>query len=251
MFTTPSSRRSFLTKTAIAAAAATAAMSLPRRAGAAAGAPRHVVLLGDSILDNTTYVQGGPDVVTQLRARLPEGSKATLAAIDGSVASAVRRQLKTMPYDATHLVVSAGGNDALHCINVLDESAGSVADALGRLAAVREQFRRDYTDLLDDVVSRGLPTAVCTIYDARLPDLAERRVASVGLAIFNECITREASARGLALIDLRLICLTDQDLATPIEPSVTGGAKIADAIAAFAADYDWRKGRSEVFTSKV
>jgi hypothetical protein len=29
---------------------------------------------------------------------------------------------------------------------------------------------------------------------------------------------------------------------------VIGGAKIANAIAAFAADYDWRRGRSEVFT---
>ncbi len=250
MPTTLASRRSFLANAATAAAAA--AMPLPARAATAAdGATRHIVLLGDSILDNAAYVQSGPDVVTQLRERLPEGSKATLAAIDGSVASAVRRQLKTMPYDATHLVVSAGGNDALHCINVLDESAGSVAEALGRLALVREQFRRDYTDLLDEVAARGLPTAVCTIYDARLPDLVERRVASVGLAIFNECITREASARGLALIDLRLICRTDQDLATPIEPSVVGGAKIADAIAAFAADYDWRKGRSEVFTSKA
>ncbi len=249
MFTNPASRRSFLANAAAAAAAA--AMTAPSRAAMADGATRHIVLLGDSILDNGAYVQDGPDVVTQLKARLPEGSKATLAAIDGSVASAVRLQLKKTPYDATHLVVSAGGNDALHCINVLDESAGSVAEALGRLAVVREQFRRDYTDLLDEVAARGLPTAVCTIYDARLPDLVERRVASVGLAIFNECITREASARGFALIDLRLICRTDQDLATPIEPSVTGGAKIADAIAAFAADYDWRKGRSEVFTSKA
>jgi hypothetical protein len=28
----------------------------------------HLILLGDSILDNAAYTEGGPDVVTQLRA---------------------------------------------------------------------------------------------------------------------------------------------------------------------------------------
>jgi hypothetical protein len=155
MFSGPANRRTFLGSAAVAAAA----MSLPNRAAAGAtnSAPQHIVLFGDSILDNSAYVAGGPDVVTQLRRRLPAGSRATLAAIDGSVASAVRLQLKDSPDDATHLVVSAGGNDALHCANLLEESAGSVAEALGRLAVVREQFREDYGALLDDVVARGLP----------------------------------------------------------------------------------------------
>jgi len=249
MCTTSTSRRSFLSGAAVAAAA----LSLPDPGAAAdkGSASQHIVLFGDSILDNAAYVPTGTDVVTQLRMRLPQGGRATLAAVDGSVASAVRLQLRGAPEDATHIVVSAGGNDALHSVHLLDESAGSVAEALGRLAVVREQFIEDYRALLDAVVARGLPAAVCTIYDARFPDMTERRIASVGLTIFNECITREASARGLALIDLRLVCRTDQDLATPIEPSVIGGAKIADAIAAFASNYDWRKGRSEVFTKGV
>jgi hypothetical protein len=248
MFNAPANRRTFLSGAVVAAAA----LSLPNRASAVdKGSPsQHIVLFGDSILDNGAYVPTGADVVTQLRMRLPQGGRATLAAVDGSVASAVRLQLRGAPVDATHIVVSAGGNDALHCAHLLEESAGSVAEALGRLAVVREQFVEDYRALLDDVVARGLPAAVCTIYDAHFPDMTERRIASVGLTIFNECITREAAARGLALIDLRLICRTNQDLATPIEPSVIGGAKIADAIAAFASDYDWRKGRSEVFTGR-
>jgi hypothetical protein len=69
------------------------------------------------------------------------------------------------------------------------------------------------------------------------------------LTIFNDCITREAAARGLALIDLRLILTGNGDLANAIEPSVAGGAKIANAITAFASDYDLAKGRCEVFTT--
>jgi len=103
--------------------------------------------------------------------------------------------------------------------------------------------------MLDAVVAKGVPVAVCTIYDARFPDPKQRRRASLGLTVFNDCVTREAAARGLALIDLRLILTGDEDLANAIEPSVSGGAKIANAIAAFAADYDLAKGRCEVFTT--
>jgi hypothetical protein len=46
---------------------------------------RHVALLGDSVFDNGASVGGGPDVVTQLRQRLPAEWRATLAAVDGGV----------------------------------------------------------------------------------------------------------------------------------------------------------------------
>ena len=87
----------------------------------------HIVLLGDSIFDNGAYVRGGPDVVTQLRELLPAGSHATLAAIDGDVIDGVARQLSRVPADATHLVVSVGGNDALGHSGLLDRRASSSA----------------------------------------------------------------------------------------------------------------------------
>jgi len=244
MFDRHANRRAFLSGALVTATA----MSLSTRAAAAKEAGgQHIVLLGDSILDNGAYVDDGPDVVAQLRKRLPAGGRATLGAVDGSVTSGVRLQLQIAPNDATHLVVSAGGNDALHYAGILGEKASSVSEALEKLATVREKFMQDYRAMLDDVEAKGLPVAVCTIYDARFPDAKQRRLASAGLTIFNECITREASAHGLALIDLRLICGSNEDLANPIEPSVIGGAKIARAIAAFASEYDSTKGRSEVF----
>jgi GDSL-like Lipase/Acylhydrolase family len=195
---------------------------------------RHVVLLGDSSLDNGAYVGSGPDVLAQLGAHLPPGWRATRAAVDGAVAGDVARQLdRGIPPDASHLVVSVGGNDALRQEHVLGAAARSVADALDLLAGVRERFARDYRAMLDLVLARRLPTAVCTIYEPRFPDPRRRRVAAVGLAAaFNDVITREAFARGgLALIDLRLVCDRDEDFANPIEPSVRGGEKIAAAIA--------------------
>lgn len=193
----------------------------------------HVVLLGDSIFDNAAYVRGGPDVIRQLRERLPSGSRATLGAVDGAVMANIPAQLARLPADATHLVVSVGGNDALRHTGVFSEPARAVAEALDRLATIRERFQRDYAATLDAVLLRGLPTAACTIYEGRFPEPALRRIAATALTTLNDAITREAFARGIPLIDLRVLCNDDADFANPIEPSVQGGRKIAAAIAAF------------------
>ena len=104
----------------------------------------HIVLLGDSIFDNAAYVAGGPDVVRQLRDILPSGWRATLNARDGAVIADLPQQLKTLPSDATHLVVSVGGNDALGESGLLDRKVTSMAEALELITAVRERFRSAY-----------------------------------------------------------------------------------------------------------
>jgi hypothetical protein len=205
----------------------------------------HVVLLGDSVFDNAAYVAGGPDVVGQLRGRLPAGSGATLLAADGAVTGSVRGQLGRLPPDASHLVVSVGGNDALRHMGILEEGARPVAGVLDMLAGIREGFARDYRAMLGGVLGRGLPTALCTIYDGRLPP-PRGRLASAGLTLFNDAITREAFARGLPLVDLRLVCDEDGDYASPIEPSVQGGGKIAAAVAALVVEHDFAR-RPAVF----
>jgi hypothetical protein len=190
----------------------------------------HVVLLGDSIFDNARYVPGGPSVIEHLRRGLPSGWRATLLAIDGSGAEQVDRQLACLPADATHLVVSAGGNNALdHSSLILHEPAASFAQVLGQLAEIQEQFRAVYRRMLQAVLEQGKPAAVCTVYDA-IPDLdsAER----VGLGLFNDIILREAFRVGVPVIDLRLVCAEASDYAksSPIEPSASGGRKIACAV---------------------
>jgi lysophospholipase L1-like esterase len=190
----------------------------------------HVVLLGDSIFDNGRYVPGEPDVAEQLRAALPQGWKASLLAIDGDVIAGVPRQLARLPGDATHLVVSAGGNDALGASYLLGTEVANVAEAIALLGDTQRAFADDYRPMLDTVLERGLPTALCTIYDT--PTTApDQPIIRTALAIFNDVISRAAFARRLPLIDLRQICSEDEDYANPIEPSAKGGAKIAAAIA--------------------
>jgi len=50
--------------------------------------------------------------------------------------------------------------------------------------------------------------------------------------MFNDVILRVALERAIDVIDLRLVCTVASDYANPIEPSGSGGKKIADAIVA-------------------
>jgi hypothetical protein len=193
----------------------------------------HVVLLGDSIFDNAAYVRGGPDVVRQLRAKLPTQRDSTMLAVDGAVTREVRAQLERLPKDATHLVVSAGGNDALGASFMLGQPVATVAEALSLLETAQSRFAADYSEMAKLVTGAGLPAAFCTIYDTP-PSSPDHRIVRTALALFNDVITRTAFASGAALIDLRLICDSDEDYANPIEPSVQGGDKIASAVAAWA-----------------
>jgi lysophospholipase L1-like esterase len=207
----------------------------------------HVALLGDSVFDNAAYVRGGADVITHLRRRLPEGGGATLLAVDGSVVEGVREQLRKLPQGASHLVISAGGNDALHRAHILEEGARSAAEVLGRLADVAEEFEAGYREMLRAVAATSRPTAVCTVYYPRFPDPLVQRLAVTALTVFNDAIIRAAFEAGVPLLDLRLICDEDADYANPIEPSEAGGAKIADAIVRLLSGYDFGKRRTEVF----
>ena len=209
----------------------------------------HIVLLGDSIFDNAAYVRGGPDVVRQLQQKIPADWRASLLAVDGAVTRAVLSQLGRLPKDATHLVVSAGGNDALGASYLLGQSVGSVGEAVSLLEAAQSRFARDYDEMADAMLSRGLPTAFCTIYDTP-PSSPDQRIIRTALAVFNDVITRAAFSRGADLIDLRLLCSEDSDYANPIEPSVEGGEKISGAIACFAAGTSARDARSSVIAGR-
>ena len=191
----------------------------------------HVVLLGDSIFDNAAYVAAEePDVIRQVQQLLPYDSKASLAAVDGSTTRDVCKQLIGLPIGTTHLVISVGGNDALNSSDFLTAPAHSTAEALLELAEIGEEFERSYLAMLAETLAHGLPTAICTIYYPRFPEMALQRIAVTALTVFNDCIIRAAFTHGLPLIDLRLICTEEGDYANPIEPSLQGGEKIARTI---------------------
>ena len=189
----------------------------------------HIVLLGDSIFDNATYVPDGTPVIEHVRRQLPKGWQTTLLAIDGAVAADVETQVAGVPTTATHLIVSVGGNDALQSIGLLGTQVKSVGEALFILSEECVNFQQRYHRMLEHIRHLNLPVAACSIYNA-IPSLGATE--KTALALFNETILSEVFRAGLPLIDLRHVCNEPDDYSplSDIEPSHQGGEKIARAI---------------------
>jgi hypothetical protein len=190
----------------------------------------HVVLLGDSIFDNGAYVRGGPDVCAQVRAAMPIGWTATLRAIDGSTSADVEPQLRNLPPDATHLILSVGGNDALMHEDVLRAAVRTSAEAFLLLAGAVDDFERSYRTAIRAVLALGKPVIPCTIYNGNFTPPDYQRCVRVAITAYDDVILRVAAEYQLPVIDLRGICAEPMDYANDIEPSVVGGGKIANAI---------------------
>ncbi len=206
----------------------------------------HVVLIGDSIIDNAMYVPDGPCVTDQLRGRLPRDWQVTMLARDGDVVAGAIQQLKRLPPDASHLVVSAGGNDALSAWHIVGKPLADSAAMLAELAAAQLEFRNLYRQLAQAIRATRLPAIAFTVYDA-VPDL--RDVDRMALSLFNECIMRELVAAGLPILDLRLVCDQPHDYSaiSPIESSERGGAKITLKLQSILLSHDFTRAESVVF----
>jgi len=208
----------------------------------------HIVLLGDSVIDNKAYVEADePDVPEQLRTLVGESHQVTSLAVDGSMTGNIAEQLDKIPDDATHLVISMGGNDLLDRISYVEYPTHSTMEAMIVMSNLSRQFRQQYHSALDGILELGLPTIVCTVYNPRLEDVNMQTVAVTALQTFNDCIMQEVAQEGLPLIDLRSVCHDEADFANPIEPSAIGGEKIAEAIQSVLDTFDFEVKRTQIY----
>lgn len=206
----------------------------------------HVVLLGDSIFDNASYVPGEKSVLDHLGEALPAGWKTTLVAVDGASVADVHEQIERVTPDATHLFVSAGGNDVLNESPILSQDVATVGEAMLLLSLVRARFATGYLQMSAAVIRLGKPSVFCTVYDS-IPGLGE--AARTALATFNDVIVQAACRNRAPLIDLRMVCdeASDYSSVSEIEPSARGGAKIARVIADVATTHAFASRRTTVY----
>ena len=201
----------------------------------------HLILLGDSIFDNAAYTAGGPAVIDQVRQHLPAMWQARLLAVDGDTTTDVPQQLRRLPPEATHLVLSVGGNDALNALPQLEAPSTSVKQGLAALHGMKTEFQANYRALIKRLLALNKPLLVCTIYD-HIPGLPPELVTALGT--FNDVILRAAIEHGLPVLDLRMICTEpgDYSVQSPIEPSSQGGAKIVRRMVKAVVDHDFTVG---------
>lgn len=194
--------------------------------------PHYIVLAGDSIFDNDSYVLGEPGVIEQLRKSIPTGWSATKVAVDGDCIKHVAHQVEAFPTHATDLIVSVGGNDARKYSGLLSQLRGPM-DLERVLKGPIAAFGAEYASMLDELLTLPANLHVCTIYSAiPFEDPLWRQMAPLAIGGFNTVITSEADKRGIPVLRIDQVCIEPDDFSpvSPIEPSCKGGQKIVDLI---------------------
>ena len=169
---------------------------------------KHIVLLGDSIFDNCSYINSAElDVPNQLRSIVGHRARVTNLAVDGHKIGHVKSQLNKLPPSATNLFVSVGGNDGLGYLSIFNSHVNTVGEALQQMYRVGNNFKKRYSEMVDLVLSYNMPTAFCSIYYPRFDSRSLGRIqdymsvlsngtevqemAMAAETVFNDIITYE------------------------------------------------------------
>eukprot|EP00927_Polykrikos_kofoidii_P036344 TRINITY_DN30675_c0_g1_i1.p1 TRINITY_DN30675_c0_g1~~TRINITY_DN30675_c0_g1_i1.p1 ORF type:complete len:350 (+),score=55.11 TRINITY_DN30675_c0_g1_i1:58-1050(+) len=202
----------------------------------------HVVLLGDSTLDNGRYLNiefGELSVERQLSRRCADkGWDCTVLAQDGSMIDDVyQRQVPSIPSKATHLVLSASGNDLLALLNQMvnaNFSASSMYSAIVKgLAEVSDRYRR----LMKALQATGCHVACCTVYQPHFSHIFFKSLASFSLGLHNNRLKQISVDVGASVIDLANMFDSKKDFANPLELSTLGGAKVIETVTDFVTEH--------------
>ena len=190
-----------------------------------------LVLIGDSILDNAPYTTPEPDTTTHLQNLLGSAWSVELLAMDGAVMADVPRQVRALHGRPDVAVLSVGGNDAIQHVDLLERRGTSSADVFKDLLEIVDDFEHNYEKVARMVAEHAHRTVLCTIYEVRLEPAIYAKLVRVPLAVLNDRIISIGARLGVDVIDLRAVCTDDADFVLQIEPSATGAARIAQAIA--------------------
>jgi hypothetical protein len=207
----------------------------------------NIVLLGDSTLDNGTYTKGGPSVAELLQRKAGPGCRVFLLAVDGHRIRNVYNQLKNIPEDATHLVLSVGGNDALGYGYILENDAKGFHPVLTELGNIYRGFKNEYSSLIQKIKELKLPLIISTIYRGDFGDTGLQWKADTALTGFNDAIISCAVEESLPVIDLRRACCKTEHFTQQIEPSGPGGKRIAEAIWKALVRHDFAAGGIQIY----
>lgn len=178
-----------------------------------------IVLIGDSMLNNSAYVldkQSIPDILSNEL----KGNTVYNFAKDGSTISDCYTQLDKISSELnnsnTFIFLSCGGNNILNTLDKRD------------LTAITTLFD-NYIELIKSIKTR---VSNAQIYVLNLYFPASNRYSSYHSAIekWNKLLKDNASVLGYKLIQTNNLLVLEDDFVYNIEPSFKGGQKIATAI---------------------
>lgn len=181
-----------------------------------------IILIGDSILNNNNYIfTEGKSVSDLIKA---EHSDTYLFAKDGAVITDCYTQIEQMSNiepeanndKNTYIFVSAGGNNIL-------SSRGTLS------SEIIESFFQQYSTLILSLKSR-FPDAEIYLLNLYYPLDSRFKNLYIYIEQWNTLLSEFAENNKLKVIQTNKFMLKNSDFTNSIEPSETGGKKLADAI---------------------
>lgn len=196
-----------------------------------------ITLLGDSIIDNKTYVQQQEYSVLEHLQNISKNEFLQLAYDGDTTVNVLERQLQSQEVaKSSHLVLSIGGNDLLQ--NILFLHDGPIENINKALSDVHKQILKPLEQRFETIVeklsSHRANLLLCTVYEGDLGRNDEFRdvldSSKIMVSSFNDTVYKTASKYNADVLELRHIFTSPEDYANPIEPSHVGGEKLAQAI---------------------
>jgi hypothetical protein len=206
---------------------------------------RHVVLLGDVLLDAYRSIDKTPGEFED--ALLPGTRKQWKISVVSAAAVERGGPSFALPADATHAIVFIEGNHAIEQSGLLDGRPDTYGQKLEQLSLAADEFEHTLTRLIHAAQAAGLVIMVATMFRPMYKDPVRQRTACAALAVFNDRVTKRAAEARVSLIDLRLICNEPGDYDKPTQLSKSGLNKIANVIRFAMFELDAGSRRSEVF----
>jgi len=184
---------------------------------------KNIVLIGDSILNNSVYVfekQSVPELITIGLIKDKPNKTLYNFAKDGSIISDCHNQLikmnKGLNTKETTIFVSVGGNNILNSILTVNSNV---------VAFINNLFA-EYLQLIS-AIKTECPSATIVALNLYYPS---NKSFHTLIKQWNQLMSDNSSKSGYKLIKLDEIIVSDEDIVYDVEPSFIGGQKIADAI---------------------
>ena len=179
----------------------------------------NIVLIGDSILNNSSYVTSDKSVVGILKTKT---NNIFNFAKDGATINDCYNELNKIPLELnksdTYIFISAGGNNILKNNIQLDESTIKTlfSDYMEFIKAVRTKFS----------------SAKINILNLYMPSNPRYQSHKSSIDQWNNLINQYSSKVGemYNVINLNTLLTSSNDFVYDIEPSITASQKIANVI---------------------
>ncbi len=212
-----------------------------------------VALLGDSIIDNKTYVEDGEYSVLEHLESLSDLEFSQIAVDGDTTAEVLGNQLDHLEEDSDFIVLSIGGNDLLGHLHLLVDEINkhTFSRNLEIMNSFVEPIRARYEAIVERLIMKQGKVLLCTVYNgdfergsgyetleinqqftSTFGDMFEgvQEAAGVIARVFNDIVYSTGNKFGVEVLELREIFTGSADYANPIEPSHIGGEKFAKKI---------------------